>query len=149
VGCALGVAPGTECGIAIASAIIDDLRAGRIVLPAPACIERIGIAGRARARKLAADIVVDALTPEQIAAQDALLVTDQKSGVTPLAWLRNIGDSLSARNLAEARMAISRGRPGREPAPARRYGYAGAHPVGVRALQRNPRQPAHDARAAG
>jgi hypothetical protein len=31
---------------------------------------------------------------------DALLVTDQKGGVTPLAWLRDPGDSPSARNLA-------------------------------------------------
>jgi hypothetical protein len=70
----------TERRMAIATAIIDDLRACRVVLPAPARIERIGIAGRARAGKLAADIIVDALTPEQVAALDALLVTDQKSG---------------------------------------------------------------------
>lgn len=111
LGAATEAASGTERGMAIATAIIDDLRAGRIVLPAPARIERIGIAGRARARKLAADIVVDALTPEQIAALDALLVTDQKSGVTPLAWLRDTGDSPSARNLAGilARLSYVRG----------------------------------------
>jgi hypothetical protein len=42
---------------------------------------------------------VAALTPEQVTALDALLVTDEKSGVTPLAWLRDTGDSPSARNL--------------------------------------------------
>lgn len=115
VGRALDVATeaarGTERGMAIATAIIDDLRAGRIVLPAPARIERIGIAGRARARKLAADIVVAALTPGQVGALDALLVADQKSGVTPLAWLRDTGDSPSARNLAGilARLSYVRG----------------------------------------
>ena len=108
---ATAAAGGTERGIVRATASVDDLRAGRIVLPAPARIERIGIAGRARARKLAADIVVDALTPEQVAALDALLITDQKSGVTPLAWLRDTGDSPSARNLAGilARLSYIRG----------------------------------------
>ncbi len=91
---------GTERGVIIATAIINDLRERRIVLPAPARIEHIGIAGRARARKLAADSMVDALTSEQIAALDALLVTDQKTGGTPLAWLRDTGDSPSAHNLA-------------------------------------------------
>ena len=91
-------ASATERGMAIATAIVDDLRGGRIVLPAPARIERIGIAGRAKARKIAADTVVAALTPEQVAALDALLVTDEKSGVTPLAWLRDTSDSPSARN---------------------------------------------------
>ena len=115
VGRALDVATeaasGTERGMAIATAIIKDLRAGRIALPAPARIERIGIAGRARARKLAAELIVAALTPGQVAALDALLVTDQKSGVTPLAWLRDTGDSPSARNFAGilARLSYVRG----------------------------------------
>ena len=115
VGRALDVATeaasGTERGMAIATAIVDNLRAGRIVLPAPARIERIGIAGRARARKLAAYIVVDALTPGQVAALDALLVTDQETGATPLAWLRDTGYSPSARNLAGilARLSYARG----------------------------------------
>ncbi len=115
VGHALDVATeaasGTERGMTIAIAIVDDLRASRIVLPAPARIERIGIAGRARARKLAADAVVDALTPEHVAALDALLVIDRTHGVTPLAWLRDTGDSPSARNLAGilARLSYVRG----------------------------------------
>lgn len=43
---------------------------------------------------------MDALTDEQIAALDALLVVDAKHGSTPLAWLRDTSDSPSAKNFA-------------------------------------------------
>lgn len=103
-------AGGTESGFVIISAIVGHLRVSHIVLPAPARIERIGIAGRARARKLASDAIVNALSSEQVVALDALLVIDETSGVTPFAWLRDTGDSPSARNLAGilARLAYVR-----------------------------------------
>jgi hypothetical protein len=88
----------TDQGLPIATAIVDGLRDKQIVLPAPARIERIGVAGRARARKLAADTIVDALTAEQITALDALLIVNPGTGVTPLAWLRDTGDSPSAKS---------------------------------------------------
>ena len=100
LGAASHAANATERGRLIAAAVVEQLRAARIVLPAPARIERIGVAGRAMARRLAADAVVDALTDEQIAALDALLVVDPEHGETPLAWLRDTSDSPSARNLA-------------------------------------------------
>jgi TnpA family transposase len=88
----------TDQGLPIATAIVDGLRGKKIILPAPARIERIGVAGRARARKLAADTIVDALTAEQITALDALLIVNPGIGVTPLAWLRDTGDSPSAKS---------------------------------------------------
>lgn len=94
------IARATDKGLAIATAIVAGLRDDSIVLPAPARIERIGIVGRARARRLAADTIVDALTPEQIAAIDALLAVDPAIGITRLAWLRGAADAPSARNLA-------------------------------------------------
>jgi hypothetical protein len=58
------------------------------------------LAGRARARKRALDAVAGAVTAEQATALDALLVPDPTTGVTPIAWLRDIADSPSARNLS-------------------------------------------------
>src|SRR3546814_1575633 len=44
----------TDKGLPIVTAVVDALRAERIILPSPDTIERAGLAGRARARKLAA-----------------------------------------------------------------------------------------------
>ncbi len=90
----------TDQGLPIARAVVEGLRKRGVILPAPARIERIGLAGRARARKRAMDAVAGALTPDQVAALDALLVPDPTSGVTPIAWLRDIADYPSAKNLA-------------------------------------------------
>ena len=46
----------TERGASIVASIIAALLAGKIILPAPAVIERSAIAGRARARKRVADV---------------------------------------------------------------------------------------------
>jgi TnpA family transposase len=90
----------TDKGLPIAKAIVEGLRSLGIILPAPARIERIGVAGRAQARKLATNTIVNALNEQQIAAFDALLVVNSKTGVTPLAWLRDVGDSPSAKSLS-------------------------------------------------
>lgn len=100
LGAATRAAEATERGKPIAAAVLGHLRAARIVLPAPARIERIGVAGRAMARRLAADTLVDALAPEQVTGLDALLIVDQDRSTTPLAWLRDTSDSPTARNLA-------------------------------------------------
>ena len=83
----------TDQGLPIARAVVEGLRERSVILPAPARIERIGLAGRARARKRALGAVAGALTAEQAAALDALLVPDPTTGVTPIAWLRDIADS--------------------------------------------------------
>ena len=109
----------TDEGLPIAKAVIEGLRERQVILPAPARIERIGLAGRARARKRAMDAVAGALTADQAAALDALLVPDPVTGVTPIAWLRDIADSPSAKNLAGllSRLAYVR-RVGLDPAIA-------------------------------
>jgi Domain of unknown function (DUF4158) len=80
----------TDKGFPIAAGIVDALRRAGIMLPAPAVVERTGIAGRARARKRAADALLDGLTGEQLAALDSLLVVNQTSGLTTVAWLKTI-----------------------------------------------------------
>ena len=67
-------AAGTDKGVVIVGAVVDSIRAARIILPSPDTIERVGLAGRARARKLAADTLIAPLTAEQITGLDALLL---------------------------------------------------------------------------
>ena len=51
-------------------------------------IERIAIAGRARARKRDAAVLVAGLSAERLARLDGLLVIDPSAEMTPLAWLK-------------------------------------------------------------
>lgn len=72
----------------IVTAIVSALRSEKLILPALAVIERTGAAGRARARKRAADALLAGLTDEQLAKLDRLPVVDPELGGTPLAWLK-------------------------------------------------------------
>lgn len=62
-------------------------------------IERSGIAGRARARKQAHRALLSGASPDQISKLDDLLVVDPKTGVTPLAWVREISTAPKADNV--------------------------------------------------
>ena len=66
----------TDRGQPIVAGIIAALRAEKIILPAPAVIERAAIAGRARARKRAADALLAGVSAAQIAKLDELLAVD-------------------------------------------------------------------------
>ena len=79
----------TDRGAPIVAGVIAALRTAKIILPAPAVIERTAIAGRARARKRAADALLADLSPAQLGKLDALLILDPAFAATPLAWLRN------------------------------------------------------------
>jgi hypothetical protein len=80
----------TDDGFLIASEIVAALRAAGTLLPATGRIERSGIAGRARARKQAHDALLSGASADQISKLEDLLVVDPKTGVTPLAWVREI-----------------------------------------------------------
>jgi len=56
--CATNEAMSTDSGSVIVLALLQQLRDRRIILPAPARIERIATGGRARSRRLAADAMV-------------------------------------------------------------------------------------------
>jgi Domain of unknown function (DUF4158) len=88
-------------GQPIVAGTIAALRAEKILLPASAVIERAAIAGRARARKRAADALLDAISAEQIAKLDKLLTVDPAVGMTPFAWLKNIPTSPKADHIRE------------------------------------------------
>jgi hypothetical protein len=98
---ATDAAAATDKGAVIAGAVVDGIRAARIVLPSPDTIERVGLAGRARARKLATDTLIAPLTAEQITGLDALLVNDPALKRSPLAWLRDVPEAPGANNLNE------------------------------------------------
>ncbi len=78
----------TDRGQPIAAAVIAALRTAGIILPGAAVIERVAIAGRARARKRAADALVAGLSAEHLTKLDGLLVIDPSVGMTPFAWLK-------------------------------------------------------------
>ena len=101
----------TDKGLPIATAVVDALRADRIILPSPDTIERIGLAGRARARKLSAALLASALDERQRSSIDVLLVNDPALRSSPLAWLRDISESPSTGNLTDLldRLAYVRG----------------------------------------
>ncbi|HEY0933173.1 MAG TPA: DUF4158 domain-containing protein, partial [Trebonia sp.] len=94
----------TDRGHPVVVAVIATLRTAGVILPPPAAIERAAIAGRARARKRAADAVLRGLTEAQLAGLDGLLVVDPSVGMTPFGWIKampvapkadHVGDLLS------------------------------------------------------
>ena len=108
---AADAARATDHGQPIASAVIAALRVGRIILPGAVVIERIAIAGRARARKRAADALVAGLSSEHLTKLDGLLVVDPSVGVTPFAWLKSMPIAPKADHIRELldRLKLVRG----------------------------------------
>jgi hypothetical protein len=90
----------TDKGGPIAEALMVGLRDRRIALPSPDTLERVGLAGRARARRRAAEDLLARVSSEQLADVDKLLVDDPDLKMTPLAWLRDTPESPSAAGMA-------------------------------------------------
>jgi TnpA family transposase len=89
----------TEDGFEIATGIVAALRDAGILLPKSARIERTGIAGRARARKQSYKVLLSGALPDQLSKLDAILTVDPETGVTPLAWVREITTAPKADNV--------------------------------------------------
>jgi len=92
---------GTDNGQPIAAAVVAALRAARIILPGAAVVERVAIAGRARARKRAADALLAGLSEAQVAKLDGLLAIDPSQGMTPFAWLKAMPMARKADHIRE------------------------------------------------
>jgi hypothetical protein len=71
---------------------------GALLLPDGA-LEKIGLAGRAIARKRAEAALLDGLSVDQLESLDALLTVDPDIQQTRLTWLRSAPDAPSADNL--------------------------------------------------
>lgn len=89
----------TDDGRIIMERLVDAIRTRDIVLPSTDTLERIGIAGRARARRLAATSIVGELSGIQKRQLSDLLNVDPKYRKSPLAWLRAMPYSNSAASL--------------------------------------------------
>src|SRR3954470_15688529 len=75
------------------------LRQAGVIPASPRMVERLGPAGRARARERAAVTLVDALTPAQLERIDALPTNDPQLRSSRLAWLRAIPEAVAASGL--------------------------------------------------
>jgi len=89
----------TDRGVPIVAGITEALRASGIALPSPSVIERAAIAGRARARQRAYVALLACASAESVAKLDALLVIDPRTGLTPLAWLREVATAPTPDNV--------------------------------------------------
>jgi hypothetical protein len=78
----------SDRGQPITAAVVVELRAAKIILPAVGIIERAAIAGRARARRRATDALIAGVSTEQMAKLEQLLVFDASVKMTPFPWLK-------------------------------------------------------------
>lgn len=86
----------TDDGRIITERMVDAIRTRRIVLPGTDTLERIGVTGRARARRLAATSIIGELSEVQKQQLHDLLNADPEYRKSPRAWLRAMPHSNSA-----------------------------------------------------
>ncbi|NKX68291.1 Tn3 family transposase (plasmid) [Labrenzia sp. 5N] len=86
-------------GLPIAEAIIKAFRDRCALLPSQHSIEKIGIAGRALARRRAEAGLISDLAPETLEALDDLLAVDPVIGQTRFHWLNSAPEAPGALNL--------------------------------------------------
>ena len=89
----------TDDGRIILARLTGEMKAQRFVLPSADTLERIGLAGRARARRLSAQALNDSLDGERKKALEGLLEHDPSIGRSRLTWLRSPPHSTSARSM--------------------------------------------------
>jgi TnpA family transposase len=82
------IALSTDQGIVLMEALIEELRARHVVLPAVSTLERLGWETRRRAQQQVFTTLTQGLSEEQRKQLDALLVVPTDGRRTPLAWLR-------------------------------------------------------------
>ena len=99
IGLAARAAFDTDDGQTILERLTSGLKGQQLVLPSTDTLERIGLAGRARARRLAAQAINDALDARHKRALTTLLEPDQTLGRSRLAWLRAVPHSTSAASM--------------------------------------------------
>ncbi len=99
IGLAARAAFDTDDGRRIMARLTHDMKVSQFVLPPVATLERIGIAGRARARRMAAQAINDGLGETLRATMGDLLRNDSELGQSRLAWLRRWPQSKSVGGL--------------------------------------------------
>jgi TnpA family transposase len=101
----------TEQGEPIVRAIIDDLKARRVIAPAPALIERFALAGRARARQQSYRDLIRGLDEPTRQSLEALLTIQPDDDRTRHGWISEVPEGPRIKNLSGviARLEILRG----------------------------------------
>ena len=89
----------TDDGRIILARLTGEMKAHRLVLPRADTLERIGLAGRARARRLSAQTLNDTLDDERKKALEDLLKHEPTIGRSRLTWLRTPPYSTSASSM--------------------------------------------------
>ncbi|QWK81239.1 Tn3 family transposase [Ochrobactrum sp. BTU1] len=96
---AIEAAAATDKGLPIVDAVVAAFRANTVLLPAQNTIERIGLAGRSIARRLAETAVLSGFSAKQLEQFDSLLKVDPMIRQTRFNWLRSAPDAPGADNL--------------------------------------------------
>ena len=96
----------TDQGWSIVTGMLASLRREGILPPAPAVIERIAIAGRARARRRMMEALLAGMGEDQVLALDGLLEANADAGAPSdeqarLAWIKDIPVSPKADHVRE------------------------------------------------
>jgi hypothetical protein len=89
----------TDRGEPIVPAMIANLRANNVLLPAVTVLERIGLAARARARKKVFEVLADGLAVAERDALEKLLAVDSELRRSRFAWLRDYSASPAPSNI--------------------------------------------------
>lgn len=89
----------TDRGEPIVQAMLGHLRAERVLIPAAAVLERIGLAARVRARKRVFRTLADGLPDATREALESLLTLDPELRRSRFAWLRDYAESPAPTNL--------------------------------------------------
>ena len=89
----------TDRGEPIVQAVLAHLRAERVLIPAAAVLERIGLAARVRARKRVFQTLAEGLPDATREALESLLTLDPGLRRSRFAWLRDYAESPAPTNL--------------------------------------------------
>lgn len=96
---AIQAATMSDDGGAIANSIVAMFRERESLLPAIDTIERIGLAGRAIARRRAERALIEGISVDTLQSLDGLLDVDPSIGQTRFHWLRSAPEAPGASNL--------------------------------------------------
>ncbi len=96
---AIEAAATTDKGLPIATAVVNEYRRRNVLLPSAHAVEKIGLAGRAIARRQAEATLLNGFSEEQLETFDALLKVDPAIGQTRFNWLRSAPEAPGADNL--------------------------------------------------
>lgn len=103
---AIDAAANGDHGLPIATAVIAEFRKRNALLPSLHSIEKIGLGGRAIARRRAEKELIEGISPDRLASLDRLLEVDPALGQTRFHWLRSAPEAPGASNLVDRKSVV-------------------------------------------